>query len=68
MITYKVVEYKKDEEQKCTDRKVVDDFYLITDALDEMFTKVGKGAEHIELYEAETGCKYNLLYTYRKEK
>lgn len=60
MKTYKVVEW--------TDRQKVENFLLITDALDYMMSRASKGAEHIELHEAETGCKYNLLYTYRKEK
>ena len=57
MTTYKVVEW--------TDRQKVETFMLITDALDAMMRKAAKGAEHVELHKAETGCKYELLYTYR---
>ena len=58
MITYKVVEW--------TDTQKVETFLLITDALDSMMKKAAKGAEHVELHKAETGCKYELLYTYRR--
>lgn len=59
MKSYKVVEW--------TDRQKVESFLLITDALDHMMKRASQGATHLELHEAETGCRYTLLYTYRKE-
>ena len=59
MKSYKVVEW--------TDRQKVENFLLATDALEYLVKRAVAGAEHLELHEAETGCKYTLLFTYRKE-